>query len=143
MGRLDREFSSGGIVIRRRGARIKVLLIRDPYGNWTWPKGKIDGKETPLEAAKREIKEETGLGNIRMISEIGRTNYYYRRSKRLIYKTVYFYLFESVGDEPLAIQKSEIADGAWFAERNALLKVGYKGARELLKKALTLYKETT
>ena len=141
MGRLLREFSSGGIVIKSQGPEIKILLIKDPYGKWTWPKGKIDRRETSLNAAIREIKEETGLKNIRMLSKIGQTNYFYKREKRLIYKTVYFYLFKLMGRESLSIQKTEIEDGRWFSKEEALSKIGYKGAKDFLKKAIRLYKQ--
>jgi len=141
MGKLEREFSSGGIVAKARSSKIRILLIKDPYGKWTWPKGKIDKKETPLDAAKREIGEETGLKNIQVISEIGRSNYFYTRKKRLIYKTVYIYLFKFNGNEALSIQKAEIDDGRWFSEEEALSKVSYKGAKELLKKAIKIFKQ--
>ncbi len=142
MGRFVREFSSGGIVIKRRRNGIQVLLIKDPYGKWTWPKGKIDRGESSLDAAKREIREETGLKNIEIISKVGRTDYYFRRDRRLIYKTVFLYLFRLGEEEPLLIQKAEIDDGKWYSEKEALSKVGYKGARALLRKALTTFKKS-
>ena len=64
MPRFERELSSGGIVTKLRNSKMRILLIKDPYGKWTWPKGKIDKGETPLDAAKREVGEETGLKNI-------------------------------------------------------------------------------
>lgn len=142
MGKLEREFSSGGIVIKVRNSKIKILLIKDPYGKWTWPKGKIDKGETSLDTAKREIEEETGLKNIQTVSKIGQTNYFYTRRKRLIYKTVFLYLFKFTGREALSIQKEEIADGRWFSPEEALAKVGYKGAKELLAKAIEVYRQS-
>jgi len=138
MSKREREYSSGGIVARSLKSGTKVLLILDPYKKWTWPKGKIEGKETPLEAATREIAEETGLRDLEMISEVGRSNYYYRRGSVLIYKTVYMYLFNSLSSERLLIQKSEIEGGQWFPPDEALKKLGYKGAGNLLKKALKI-----
>lgn len=140
MTKAKREFSSGGILIRSRGSIIKILLIKDLYGKWTWPKGKIDKGETSIDAAKREVKEETGLENIQMVSKIGNVNYFYTRSKELIFKTVHLYLFRFVGQETLSIQKEEIKDGRWFSEEGALSKVAYKGAKELLNKAIKIYK---
>lgn len=87
------------------------------------------------------MKEETGLGNIQLISKVGRTNYFYTRRKRLIYKTVYLYLFKFVGKEALSIEKKEIVDGRWFSEEEALSRVAYKGAKGLLKKAIKSYKK--
>ena len=142
MARLQREFSSGGIIVKLRGSKIRVLLIKDPYGKWTWPKGNVEKGETSLEAAKREVGEETGLKNIETISKISQINYFYTREKRLIYKTVYLFLFKFSGREALSIQKREIDDGRWFSEEGALSRIGYKGAKEFLKKAIKVYKKT-
>jgi len=38
-----------------------VLLYSSLRNDWSFPKGHIDGEETPIEAMKREVKEETGL----------------------------------------------------------------------------------
>lgn len=140
MKKFEREFSSGGIVIKSYSSKIRILLIKDPYGKWTWPKGNIDKGETSLEAAKREIAEETGLKNIQVISKIGQINYFYRRQKKLIYKTVYFYLFKFSGREAVSIAKREVKDGRWFQEEEALSLVGYKGAKEFLKEAIRVFK---
>ena len=141
MAKLKREFSSGGIVVKLRGSKPRILLIKDPYGRWTWPKGKVDKGEQPLEAARREIREETGLKSIRLVSKVGRVNYFYRRKKGLIYKTVHFYLFEFKGKEALSIQKEEIDGAGWFPEKQALAKVEYKDAKIFLKKAIGAFSE--
>lgn len=140
MARFEREFSSGGIVAKLRNSKARILLIKDPYGKWTWPKGKIDKGETPLDAAKREIREEAGLKKIKVVSRVGHINYFYTREKRLRYKTVYLYLFKSDGNEALSIQKTEIRDGRWFSEEEALSKIGYKGAKQFLKEAVRAFK---
>ena len=42
-------------------AEIEVLLVHRPqYHDWSWPKGKIEGRETIPVAAVREVEEETG-----------------------------------------------------------------------------------
>ena len=42
-------------MVRRDGDHWMVLLIKDPYGNWGLPKGHIEGEESLLEAAVREV----------------------------------------------------------------------------------------
>jgi predicted NUDIX family NTP pyrophosphohydrolase len=61
--------SAGLLMYRRRDGRLEVLLVHPggPFwshrdaGAWSIPKGELDGDEDPLEAARREFEEETGL----------------------------------------------------------------------------------
>lgn len=55
--------SAGVIPVRRSGDRWLYLLLR-AYQYWDFPKGKTEAGETPLEAALRELKEETGLEQV-------------------------------------------------------------------------------
>ena len=135
------EFSAGGIVMRYDGERPGVLLIKDSYGRWTWPKGKIENGERPEDAAVREIGEETGLKNIELISPLGNIQYFYRLKGRLIFKTVYLFLFRHNGTGNLEILQREIQDGAWFEPEEALRKVEYKGAKDFLKKGIRRFAE--
>lgn len=134
----EREISAGGIVIKGEGSGVKVLLIKDSYGRWTWPKGKLEKRESPEGAALREVEEEVGLNNIKIIKRLDYVNYFYRRQGKLIFKTVTVYLFKAEGDEKLRIQLSEIQDGRWFPPEEALRIISYKGAAQILKKALAL-----
>lgn len=134
-----REFSAGGIVFKKKDRGFEILLIKDSYGRWTWPKGKIDKGEKSLDAAVREIEEEVGLKDIDVLGRIGRTNYFYRLKGDLIFKTVFFFLMEAKGNEKLKIQKGEINDARWFKSLEALEKVEYKGAKEMLEKAINMY----
>jgi len=133
-----REFSSGGIVARKRGKSLYILLIKDSYGRWTWPKGNIDKGESSEETAVREIGEEAGIKDVRILGRLGKTQYFYKLRNILRFKTVYIYLCETK-QKRLAIQKSELMDGKWFTPREALERVEYKGAKELLKKAVKRY----
>jgi len=137
----NKEFSSGGVLIRKINNDIEVLLIKDGYGHWTWPKGHIEKNETSEEAAIREIGEEVGFKSIRLIEKIREINYFYRAKGTLIFKTVYLYLFEHSGDEKVRVLTSEIQDAKWLSPAEALDTVEYKGAKEVLKKAIDRFKE--
>jgi len=52
------ERSAGGVVFDPDG---NVLLILDRYGRWAFPKGHVEGGESDVQAAKREVREETGI----------------------------------------------------------------------------------
>lgn len=137
----SKEFSSGGVIIKKYDAGLKVLLIKDGYGHWTWPKGNIEAGESPEEAAIREIGEEVGLKDIELIDKITDIEYYYRLKGRLIFKTVYLYLFETKAQEPIKALKSEIEDAQWFSPETALKRVEYKDSKEVLKKAIDRFKK--
>ncbi len=136
-----KEFSSGGVIIKKYPAGLKVLLIKDGYGHWTWPKGNIEAGESPQDAATREIAEEVGLKDIELIDKIADIRYYYRLKGRLIFKTVYLYLFETRMEEPIKVLKSEIDDAQWLSPEIALERVEYKGSKEVLKKAIDRFKK--
>ncbi len=89
---------AGGIVMNARG---EVALVQSHFaGFWGFPKGHVEGDETLLEAARREIAEETGLYEITFIRDLGS---YERRGGAHMqeYKLIHMYLFTSV-EEKLA-----------------------------------------
>ena len=51
---------SAGVVIVRRDPTCRVLLLR-AYNYWDFPKGGVEAGESSLEAAVREVREETGI----------------------------------------------------------------------------------
>lgn len=57
-----RVLAAGGVVWRPGDRGVEVCLVHRPkYGDWTFPKGKVDPGEHVEEAARREVAEETGL----------------------------------------------------------------------------------
>ncbi|MBN2097019.1 MAG: NUDIX domain-containing protein [Candidatus Omnitrophica bacterium] len=136
-----REFSAGGIVVRKKGRGFEILLIKDAYGRWSWPKGHIDQGESSPQAALREIREEVGLKNLEVLGKAGRSNYFFRLKGELIFKTAFFFLVEALGQEKLHVQIDEIKLARWFKPQEALKSVYYKGAKEMLKQAINLYQE--
>jgi 8-oxo-dGTP pyrophosphatase MutT (NUDIX family) len=136
-----REFSAGGIVIKGAAEAPKVLLIKDSYGRWTWPKGKIAPGESSSAAGLREVKEETGLKDIQLLEKIGQNQYFFRQNNELIFKTVTIFLYETNSEEKLAFQKEEVQDARWFSPQEALENLAYKKSEEILKKAIKRYQQ--
>jgi len=87
----------------------------------------------------REIEEEVGLREISLVTKAGNVNYFYKRDGVLIFKTVHVYLVRSSGNELLSIQTGEIQHAEWFRPDVALRTVQYRGAKQLLSKALALF----
>lgn len=56
--------SAGIVVVRREEDGWRYLFLR-AYRNWDFPKGVVEPGEEPLDAAKREVAEETGIQDLR------------------------------------------------------------------------------
>lgn len=123
------------MVYRRNGSGCAFLLIRDPYDNWGLPKGHIEADESPAEAAVREVGEETGLCDVRVIGELPTIDWYFRDRGRLVHKICHFYLAESVSGEPMPQLDEGITECIWREFAVALDTVTYDNAREVLRVA--------
>jgi 8-oxo-dGTP pyrophosphatase MutT (NUDIX family) len=59
----SRRLSAGVVVVNVAGPAVQYLLLR-AYRNWDFPKGLVEPGEQPLDAALREVREETTLENL-------------------------------------------------------------------------------
>lgn len=130
------EFSAGGIIFKRRGDEFQFALILDSYGKWTFPKGHIEKQEKPDIAAQREISEEIGLNDLRIVKILEKIDYWFKLSGETIHKYVYFYLMEAPAKAKLHAQTQEIKDAQWFPPKETLVHLGYKkDSEKVLRKA--------
>jgi 8-oxo-dGTP pyrophosphatase MutT (NUDIX family) len=133
--RATNEISAGGVVFRRADAGLTFLLIRDSYGHWGFPKGHLEPSESPSAAAARETTEETGLDQLHLLGPIDTIDWYFRLRGKLIHKFCHFFLFESRGGEATPQVDEGITECQWFAFDDAVGKLGYENAREVLRRA--------
>jgi 8-oxo-dGTP pyrophosphatase MutT (NUDIX family) len=129
------ETSAGGVVFRRAAAGPAVLLIRDSYRNWGFPKGHVEPGEDGAAAAVREVAEETGLADLVPHGFIMEIDWFFRFRGTLIHKTCRFYLFESPSGEAQPQQDEGISACRWLGVEDALRTVSYANAREVLRAA--------
>jgi 8-oxo-dGTP pyrophosphatase MutT (NUDIX family) len=129
------ETSAGGVVFRRFGDGPRFLLIRDPYENWGLPKGHVEGAETPVETALREVAEETGLTELYAAGELPTIDWYFRDQGRLIHKFCHFFLVESPAGEPAPQEAEGITDCIWLPPAEAVRTITYENARGVLRAA--------
>jgi len=130
---LMKDESFGIIPLREVGfCRYQVLLISHKNGDfWGFPKGHAEKGESPQEAARRELKEETGLDVIDfwdhspLIEE-----YSFEKDGQKVEKTVTFFLASVSSD--LKFQSDEIHEGAFFDLEEAHLKLTYPEAKKIL-----------
>jgi 8-oxo-dGTP pyrophosphatase MutT (NUDIX family) len=136
-----REFSAGGVVVRRLKGRDVMAAIRPagkPEGTWALPKGLIGPEEAPELTALREVAEETGVV-ARPIVKLGDVRYVYTWDGERVFKIVSFFLFRyssgRLGDVPPE-HAHEVADVRWLPLDEAPSLLAYKGEREMAAKAL-------
>lgn len=99
------------------------------------PKGHPDGDETPEEAARREVAEETGL-ETELVEELGDVHYRYERKGRLVAKVVRFYLFRYLSGD-VGDHDHEIEEARWVPLQQAARELTYAGEREMVERALS------
>jgi 8-oxo-dGTP pyrophosphatase MutT (NUDIX family) len=141
-----REFSAGGVLVRRLKGRWVLAAIRPagrPAGLWALPKGNIGPGEDPAATAVREVAEETGAQG-KLDRKLGDVRYVYtqawgeERGTR-VFKIVSFYLLRysggRLGDVPAEFAH-EVAEVRWLPLEEAPALLAYKGEREMARKAL-------
>jgi 8-oxo-dGTP pyrophosphatase MutT (NUDIX family) len=136
-----REFSAGGVVVRGDEVVVIVPTRRAADGSrvLALPKGHVDPGETPVEAAAREVREETGIV-AEPIGELGETRYWYRRDGRTVGKTVAFFLFEHVGGDT-ADHDDEVEEVRWIGLGDAQKQLSHEAEREIVSLAAARLKK--
>ncbi len=129
------ETSAGGVVFRRTDGGPLVLVIRDAYKNWGFPKGHLEQGEDAAAAAVREVAEETGLADLVPHGLIRDIDWFFRFRGRLIHKTCTFVLVESPAGEALPQHDEGITACRWLPLEEALRVVSYANARDVLRAA--------
>lgn len=134
---VQREVSAGGVVYRRQGDDIEVVLAsrRTRRGDIAWglAKGGIEQDESLEDAAVREVLEETGY-SAEIEASLGDTRYFYVWEDTRISKTVHFFLMRCTGGDPDA-RDDEMEEIRWFPLERALKRAAYRGEREVLERA--------
>src|SRR5207247_2564062 len=130
------EYSAGGVVVRDREVVVIVPTRRAADGSrvLALPKGHVDRGESPLEAAEREVREETGV-LAEPVSELGDARYWYRRDGLTIGKRVTFYLFRYIEGDT-ADHDEEVEEAFWIALSEAQERLTHAAEREMVGLAL-------
>lgn len=103
--------AAGGLVTNEKDE----LLLIFRRGKWDLPKGKLDKGEKLEDAALREVEEETGLRNVKLIAPLTITYHTYHEGSRHILKESHWYTMHASGKQQLKPQANEgITDIKWI-----------------------------
>jgi 8-oxo-dGTP pyrophosphatase MutT (NUDIX family) len=138
---MKQETSSGAVVYKKENNEYFFLLVYSVKNKeWSFPKGHIEKNETELEAAKREIFEETGIKNLKFIDGFKFTDSYLTKGVlpetkgETVTKNVIYYLCYT-DSNCVNPDNNEISNCKWFDFSQALKILKFENQHNLLKQA--------
>ncbi|MGA2824279.1 MAG: NUDIX domain-containing protein, partial [Bacteroidales bacterium] len=123
--------AAGGLVKNEKEEMLFIFRL----GKWDLPKGKLTENETLEKAAIREVKEETGLLELRITGSLPSTFHIYTRKGKQILKQTYWFEMEAKSAQSLIPQTEEdISEVRWVGKEDlkAVLSNTYGSIRELV-----------
>ena len=126
--------SAGAILFRDTRGRREYLLLKSRPGDWEFPKGGVEGDEELQQTAIREVEEEAGIGDFRLIDGFREEyDYVFEAGGDTIHKTVHLFIARSF--EASAELSNEHRDLQWRDYEQALNTITQDGPREILEEA--------
>jgi 8-oxo-dGTP pyrophosphatase MutT (NUDIX family) len=123
------------IPVRYQGDEFQFLLVQHHAGHWAFPKGHAEEGETDLQAARRELMEETAVKNVLLLEDVSMTEtYFFRRGAQTVAKTVRYFL-GLVRDGAVRIQTAEIKAYRWVIGAEAANLITFEESKRLLNEA--------
>src|ERR1700709_340896 len=132
------EFSAGGVVVNEDNEIVVIVPTRrsaDGSKVLALPKGHPDGKESAVQAALREVREEAGV-EAEVLGSLGEVRYWYQRGGRRIAKVVEFFLLRYVSGD-LGDHDHEVEHARWIPAAQAIQTLTYAGERDMVRAAVS------
>lgn len=130
--------AAGALLWRQNAAgEIEVALVHRPrYDDWSLPKGKIDGDETALACAYREVVEETGI-KARFTRQLGSVEYEDHDTK----KRVKYWVAQALG-APEFEPNDEVDQLRWLSPTDSLELATHQSNKEMIERFLEIQEPT-
>ena len=129
---VQHDVSSGGVLYRQEGEHLEVVLIQTRADRWQIPKGAIEEGETREQAARREVREETGIDG-EVLEHLETIEYWFtagtRRQRR--HKSVHLFLLKFLEGDTKD-HDDESIDAKWFPLEEAARKLSFANERHAL-----------
>ena len=149
ISKLSFEKSFGAVIFRRNDeGKIEFLLLKHRRGHWDFPRGHKENDESDEETVRREVQEETGITDIKIMPDFLAKNWFWyvarggEKEERLrnergtvVIKRVYMRLAQTETKEVELLSPREQTDFAWELYEDAVKKVTYREAQKMLEKA--------
>jgi bis(5'-nucleosidyl)-tetraphosphatase len=133
-GNADMEERSAGAVILRKAGNSRLYLLLQNAGRWDFPKGGVEKGESEIQTVVREVEEETGLKDVKVVPGFRKViEYFYRREGKNIHKQVVYFL--GVTNEEKVKISFEHQGFGWFPYREALERASYDNSKITLTEA--------
>ena len=117
-----------------------ILLLHYGNGHWDFPKGNIEVNETQIQAAVRELEEETGINRFRLVPGFKETLVYnYKKKSEQVAKTVTFYL--GITTISKVVISSEHIGYVWLTYQESVKILTYDNAKKLLTQANMIFED--
>lgn len=131
------EKSCGAVVVKRKGSKMFVLIVRQMEGHWGFPKGHMKDYESEQDTAAREVLEETGV-EFEFYSNFREETHYKLKSGNM--KNVVYFMGRRTGgkEEP---QENEISEVRWVPLTDAIILLTYDTDAVVLRKAMRYIKD--
>ena len=111
-----------------------MYLLLQNGGRWDFAKGGVEEGESELDTVLREVEEETGLKDLKIIHGFRKAiEYFYRRDGKNVHKQV-VYLLASTASEKVKISFEHQGFG-WFRFHDAVKRASYDNSKTMLKEA--------
>lgn len=131
------ELAYGVVPLQLREGKWYTFIIHRTKsgGFWEFPKGHMNEGETQLEAAERELREETGLKLVYVLHKEPLIEAYtYEIDGDTRHKQVIYYLGMVQGD--ISLQQEEVDDGKWIPLGDAINQVTYESSQNICRRVL-------
>jgi len=122
-----------------KNTEVNYLLLHYEAGHWDFVKGNVEPNESEKDTVIRELQEETGIGGAQFIEGFKeKIEYFYRRQGATIHKEVIFFLIET-HTEKVELSYEHVGY-TWLDYQNAMKRLTFKNAKDVLQKAHELLK---
>ncbi|MFL2521023.1 MAG: bis(5'-nucleosyl)-tetraphosphatase [Halobacteriales archaeon] len=126
--------SAGAIIYRDKPTKREYLLLKSRAGDWEFPKGGVEGAEELQQTAIREVQEESGLSNFKLLDGFREEyDYFFQASGSTIHKTVHLFVAKSFDSK--ADLSDEHSDLQWRDYTQAINTINHDGPRAILEHA--------